>query len=92
MRRRSSRLRASRSMLCTTTASPSRTNASSRSNSGRRVSLPEALPVRIEGFELIYDRWVDATELGAWLDSRDPAGPSGDIYAVRLDKDGAPGR
>jgi hypothetical protein len=43
-------------MLCTTTASPSRTNASSQSNSGRRVSLPEALPVRIEGFELIYDR------------------------------------
>jgi hypothetical protein len=79
-------------MLCTTTASPSRTNASSRSNSGRRVSLPEALSVRIEGFELVYDCWGDATELRAWLDSRDPAGPSSDIYAVRLDKDGTPGR
>lgn len=45
MRRRSSRLRASLSMLCTTTVSPSRTKASSLSSSGRWVSLPEALSV-----------------------------------------------
>jgi hypothetical protein len=45
-----------------------------------------------EGFELVYDRWVDAAELRAWLASRNPAGLSGDIYAVRLDKDETPGR
>lgn len=45
-----------------------------------------------EGFKLVYDRWVDATELRAWLASRDPASLSGDIYAVRLDKDGKSGR
>lgn len=45
-----------------------------------------------EGFELVYDRWVDAAELRAWLASRHPAGPAGDIYAVRLDEDGTPGR
>ena len=43
--RRSSRFRASRSMLCTTTVSPSRTKDCSASSSGRRVSLPEALSV-----------------------------------------------
>ena len=46
MRRRSSRLRASRSMLCTTTVSPSRAKASNLSSSGRCVSLPEALSVK----------------------------------------------
>lgn len=41
--RRSSRFRARRSMLCTTTVSPSRTNRSSSFSCGRAVSLPEAL-------------------------------------------------
>jgi FkbM family methyltransferase len=45
-----------------------------------------------EGFELVFNRWVDAAELRAWLATRDPAGPSGDIYAVRLDEDGTSGR
>jgi hypothetical protein len=40
-----------------------------------------------EEFELVCDRWVDAAELRAWLAARDPAGPSGNIYAVRLDED-----
>lgn len=44
--RRSSRFRASRSMLCTTTVSPSRANRSSSMSSGRVVSLPEALSVK----------------------------------------------
>lgn len=43
--RRSSRLRASRSMLWTTTVSPSRANRSSSVSSGLVVSLPEALSV-----------------------------------------------
>ena len=45
-----------------------------------------------EGFKLVYDRWVGTAELRAWLASRDPAGPFGDIYAVRLEKDRTPGR
>ncbi|MFL5280383.1 MAG: FkbM family methyltransferase [Rhodopila sp.] len=45
-----------------------------------------------EGFELVYDRWLNAAELRAWLATRDRAGPSGDIYAVRLDEDGGLGR
>jgi hypothetical protein len=44
--RRSSRLRASRSMLCTTTVSPLRANRSSSVSSGLDVSLPEALSVK----------------------------------------------
>jgi hypothetical protein len=46
-RRRSSRLRPSRSRLCTTTVSPSRTNRSSSASFGRATSLPEALSVKV---------------------------------------------
>ena len=45
-----------------------------------------------EGFELVHGRWLNAAELRAWLATRDPAGPSGDIYAVRLDEDAASGK
>jgi len=45
-RRRSSRLRASRSIECTITVSPSRTNASSSASLGRVASLPEAVSVK----------------------------------------------
>lgn len=64
-RRRSSRLRARRSMLCTTTVSPSRTKASSRSSSGRRVSLPDALSVNTlstDLFELPFWVLVEAAD------------------------------
>ena len=44
------------------------------------------------GFERVFNRWVDAAEPRAWLATRDPAGPSGDIYAVRLDEGGTSGR
>jgi integrase len=40
-------LRASRSIECTITVSPSRTNASSSSSFGRAVSLPDALSVKV---------------------------------------------
>ncbi|GAP55201.1 hypothetical protein AHiyo6_17660 [Arthrobacter sp. Hiyo6] len=43
---KSSRLRASRSMLCTTTVSPSRVNRSNSASWGLAVSLPEALSVK----------------------------------------------
>lgn len=45
-----------------------------------------------ERFDLVFNRWADAAELPAWPAVRDLAGPSGDIYAVRLDEDGVPGR
>lgn len=44
--RKSSRFRASRSMLCITTVSPSRAKRSSSVSSGLVVSLPEALSVK----------------------------------------------
>jgi hypothetical protein len=47
MWRKSSRLRASRSIECTITVSPSRTNASISSSFGRAVSLPDALSVKV---------------------------------------------
>ncbi len=43
--RKSSRLRARRSIECTNTVSPSRTNDSNASSSGRAVLRPEALSV-----------------------------------------------
>src|SRR3954447_2135048 len=35
--------------------------------------------------ELLLDRWVDAAAIRRWLETRDPAGDSGDVYAVRPD-------
>lgn len=35
--------------------------------------------------ELLLDRWVGAISIRRWLEARDPAGDSGDVYAVRPD-------
>ncbi|SSV77985.1 Uncharacterised protein [Acinetobacter baumannii] len=46
IRRKSSRLRARRSMLCTTTVSPVRAKLISASSCGRLTSLPDALSLK----------------------------------------------
>ena len=37
---------------------------------------------------LLLDRWVDAAAIRRWLESRDPEGDSGDVYAVLTDVGG----
>src|SRR3954449_2033107 len=39
--------------------------------------------------ELLLDRWADGAAIRRWLEARDPAGDSGDVYALRQ---GAAGR